>query len=90
MTNADYTHLTLVVDRSGSMRSVQEEAQSGINALVAEQFALPGTLTVTLSQFDDAFDTVARMSGSCLRLRAQAARDDRAAGRRGDGGGPHR
>ena len=58
MTNADYTHLTLVVDRSGSMGSVQEEAQSGINALVAEQFAVPGKLTVTLSQFDNAFDTV--------------------------------
>jgi hypothetical protein len=62
MTNVDYTHLTLVVDRSGSMSSVQEEAQGGINALIAEQFALPGKLTVTLSQFDDAFDTVARMS----------------------------
>lgn len=62
MTNADYTHLTLVVDRSGSMESVRDEAQGGINALVAEQFALPGRLTVTLSQFDDAFDTVQRMS----------------------------
>ncbi len=46
----------------GSKGSVQEEAQGGINALIAEQFALPGKLTVTLSQFDDAFDTVARMS----------------------------
>ena len=41
MTNADYTHLTLVVDRSGSMSSVQEEAQGG-TTLVAEQFALRG------------------------------------------------
>jgi len=64
VTNAEYTHLTLVVDRSGSMRSVQDEAQAGINSLVAEQFALPGRLTVTLSQFDDAFDTVARMSAT--------------------------
>ena len=64
MTNADYTHLTLVVDRSGSMRSIRQEAQGGINALVAEQFTLPGKLTVTLSQFDDAFDTVERMSGT--------------------------
>ena len=62
MTNADYTHLTLVVDRSGSMSSVQQEAQGGITALIAEQFALPGKLTVTLSQFDDAFDTVQRLS----------------------------
>jgi len=64
MTNAKYTHLTLVVDRSGSMMSVQEEAQGGINSLIAEQFAVPGKLTVTLSQFDNAFDTVARMSAS--------------------------
>ena len=63
MTDADYTHLTLVVDRSGSMSSVRDEAQGGITALIAEQFALPGRFTVTLSQFDDAFDTVRRMSG---------------------------
>ena len=62
MTNIDYTHLTLVVDRSGSMSSVQEEAQGGINSLVAEQFAHPGKLTVTVSQFDDAFETVQRLS----------------------------
>lgn len=62
MTNADYTHLTLVVDRSGSMSSVQVEAEGGINALIAEQFSVAGRLTVTLSQFDDAFDTVHRMS----------------------------
>ena len=64
MTNADYTHLTLVVDRSGSMSSVQDEAQGGINALIADQFALAGKLTVTLSQFDNAFDTVRRMGDS--------------------------
>ena len=62
MTDADYTHLTLVVDRSGSMSSVQVEAQGGINALIAEQFSVAGRLTVTLSQFDDVFDTVQRMS----------------------------
>ena len=71
MTNADHTHLTLVVDRSGSMSSVQEEAQGGINALIAEQFALPGRLTVTLSQFDDAFDTVTRMSVSPFEFELQ-------------------
>ena len=71
MTNSDYTHLTLVVDRSGSMGSVAHEAQAGINSLIAEQFALDGKLTVTLAQFDNEFDTVARMStgpfSSCSR-----------------------
>ena len=71
MTNADYTHLTLVVDRSGSMSSVREEAQGGINALIAEQFALPGRLTVTLSQFDDDFDTVQRMSDQPFEFELQ-------------------
>lgn len=62
MTDPDYTHLTLVVDRSGSMAGVAEEAQAGINSLIAEQFAQDGKLTVTLAQFDNEFDTVERMS----------------------------
>ena len=61
MTNADYTHLTLLVDRSGSMGSVQTDAQGGINELLARQFALPGKLTVTLVEFDTEIDTVVRM-----------------------------
>lgn len=66
MTNPDYTHLTLVVDRSGSMASDRDEAQAGINTLIAEQFALDGKLTVTLSQFDNEFDTVERMRDSAF------------------------
>lgn len=58
----DYTHITLVVDRSGSMNSVQEDAQGGINSLLEEQFALDGKLTVTLVQFDTAVDTVKRLA----------------------------
>ena len=66
MTNPDYTHLTLVVDRSGSMDTDREESQAGINMLIAEQFALDGKLTVTLSQFDNAFETVERMRDSAF------------------------
>lgn len=62
MTNPNYTHLTLVVDRSGSMADVCDEAQNGINGLIADQFALDGKLTVTLAQFDNEFETVQRMS----------------------------
>ena len=62
MANSDYTHVTLVVDRSGSMASVAEEAQSGMNALLTSQFALPGRLTVTLVEFDTDIDTVMRMA----------------------------
>jgi len=62
MTKKDYTHLTLVVDRSGSMEGMKEEAEGGIKTLLAEQFALPGKLTVTLVEFDDHIDTVARLA----------------------------
>lgn len=62
MATTDYTHITLVVDRSGSMASVVDEAQSGINAHLEDQFALPGLLTVTLAEFDSDIETVARMS----------------------------
>jgi len=63
MTNSNYTHLALVVDRSGSMADIKDDAQGGINTLIAEQFAEEGQLTVTLSEFDDHFDDVVRMSG---------------------------
>ena len=63
MTNSNYTHLALVVDRSGSMADIKDDAQGGINTLINEQFAEDGQLTVTLSQFDDHFDDVVRMSG---------------------------
>jgi len=44
------------------MSTVKEEAQSGLTALLKEQYALPGKLTVTLTQFDTEFDTVSRLS----------------------------
>lgn len=71
MTNANYTHLTLVVDRSGSMSSVQREAQNGINALIAEQFKIDGQLTVSLSQFDDRVESVRRMSAEAFEFSLQ-------------------
>ncbi len=62
MTNPNYTHLTLVVDRSGSMSSMREDANGGIAELLREQFAEDGKLTVTLVDFDEYFTDVARMA----------------------------
>jgi hypothetical protein len=45
------------------MADIKDDAQGGINTLIAEQFAEEGQLTVTLSEFDDHFDDVVRMSG---------------------------
>lgn len=66
MTKKDYTHLTLVVDRSGSMATIKEEAQKGISDLLREQFLLPGKLTLTLVDFDDVAETVVRLSGKAI------------------------
>ena len=63
VTHSNYTHLALVVDRSGSMADIADDAQGGINTLIKEQFAEDGKLTVTLSDFDDHFSDVVRMSG---------------------------
>jgi uncharacterized protein YegL len=60
----DYTHITLLVDRSGSMSSRAVEASQAINALVEEQAALPGKLTVSLFQFDDSFDQVCMLAAA--------------------------
>ncbi|MFM8894426.1 MAG: hypothetical protein ACKOE2_03370 [Actinomycetales bacterium] len=71
MTNPNTAHLTLVVDRSGSMNTVREDAQGGINDLLTQQFTLPCDLTVTLVEFDDHVDTVTRMASTApdYRLR---------------------
>jgi hypothetical protein len=54
----EYTHITLVVDRSGSMSSIQTDAQGGINKLIADQKAEPGTASFYLAQFDDVHEDV--------------------------------
>lgn len=58
MTDREYTHWTLVVDRSGSMQGVKDDAQGGINKAFDEQRALPGRLTLALYQFDTEIDLV--------------------------------
>ncbi len=56
----NYTHIVLIVDRSGSMESIKTDAEGGINALIREQKEQPGRATLTLVQFDsdDSYETV--------------------------------
>lgn len=56
--NNEYTDIVMVVDRSGSMDSIREDAQGGINALIKEQSTKSGKCTLTLVQFDSTIDTV--------------------------------
>ncbi len=48
----DYTHITVILDRSGSMESIRDDTTGGFNAFLEEQKAEPGQATLTLVQFD--------------------------------------
>lgn len=52
----DLTDITLVVDRSGSMNQVREDAEGGVNAFIAEQTKQPGEALLTLVQFDTEYE----------------------------------
>lgn len=52
------TDITIILDRSGSMGSCQENAEEGLNAFIAEQKNLPGEATVTYVRFDTEIETV--------------------------------
>lgn len=51
------TEIVAIVDRSGSMGTTQVEAENGLNAFIAEQKKLPGECYITVSDFDDRFET---------------------------------
>lgn len=53
---SDLTDITLVIDRSGSMQSIRNDAQGGINAFIAGQNQTPGDVLVTLVQFDTEYE----------------------------------
>lgn len=52
----DYTHIAIVLDRSGSMSSLAHEIIGGYNAFVDDQKKVPGKGTLTLVQFDNEID----------------------------------
>lgn len=49
---ANYSHITFILDRSGSMSSIRNDVIGGFNRFLAEQQAVPGECTLTLVQFD--------------------------------------
>jgi uncharacterized protein YegL len=56
--NNNLVDITIVLDRSGSMGVCREEAESGLNAFVDEQKALPGDANLTLITFNNHPKTV--------------------------------
>jgi len=58
VTDSNYRHYVLVVDRSGSMVTIAAETQNGVRLFVSEQREIPGKATLSLYQFDHVHDTV--------------------------------
>lgn len=56
MTNADYTALVLVVDRSGSMQTIAEATEEALREFLNGQKALPGRFTLDTVFFDDQYE----------------------------------
>ncbi|KFN48827.1 vWA domain-containing protein [Arenimonas composti] len=48
----DRSHITILLDRTGSMQDIRADVVGGFNAFLAAQQALPGQATLTLVQFD--------------------------------------
>ena len=64
------TDITIVLDRSGSMLSVLDDAVNGFNQFIEDQKKVEGEATVTLVQFDTVHEVVykARNLKMCLHL----------------------
>jgi hypothetical protein len=52
----NYTHISIVLDRSGSMDSCQDITREGFNTFITKQKKETGEATVTLVQFDDQYE----------------------------------
>src|SRR5262245_56259735 len=55
---ADYTHISIVLDRSGSMSSIASDTIGGFNRFLEDQQAVPGQATLTLVQFDYEYEVL--------------------------------
>lgn len=53
-----YTHVSMLLDRSGSMASIKDDTIGGVNQFIQIQKAEPGEMTFTLCQFDNIYETV--------------------------------
>lgn len=52
----NYTHITVVLDRSGSMEQIRQATVDGFNEFVNGQKSVPGTATLSLIGFDDKYE----------------------------------
>ena len=56
--NSNLTEIVCIVDRSGSMSSVREDAVAGFNSFLGDQKKQPGDANITLVLFNDGYEVV--------------------------------
>lgn len=58
----NYIHITVILDRSGSMESIRDDTIGGFNAFLNQQRSEEGSATLTLVQFDsqDSYEVIHR------------------------------
>lgn len=56
MTDSNYTHVLFILDRSGSMDSIVNDANGGVETLLKEQAEQPGKIAVDVVTFDTLLD----------------------------------
>ncbi len=54
--NSDYTDITILLDRSGSMSGIKDSTIEGINSFIRDQQKVSGKCTLSLIQFDDRYE----------------------------------
>lgn len=52
----NYTDITIILDRSGSMGTIQNDTIGGVNRFIEDQRKAPGEASFTLVQFDDQYE----------------------------------
>jgi len=58
---ANYTHLILLIDRSGSMETIKNDMEGGLKRFLDEQKAEEGICTITAAQFDTHYEVLYSM-----------------------------
>lgn len=61
MSKENYTHIVVILDRSGSMYSIADDMRGGFDSFIEEQKKVDGTATVTLVQFSNASQEIYNM-----------------------------
>jgi Mg-chelatase subunit ChlD len=57
-TSRDLTEIAVIIDRSGSMSSIQDDMQGGLWTTILQQHRAPGLCRISAYQFDDEWEIV--------------------------------